>query len=145
MAHPIIAAQDALKAILDARAAWDSVDIRDGGPTEDEDVTSSAFWFNDVTVPQDGWASLGALRRRIRFLIGFTIAIRTYGDDEHATRDQALDLFEDLMLALKANPNLTNTIRQIDDVTGVFGSSPVASQQWGAFFTGQITATSKDY
>lgn len=147
MAHPVIEAQDALKAILAARAAWATVDIRDGGPTEGEDISASAFWFNDVTVPRDGWASLGAQRRRITFLLGFTIAIRTYGDDEHSTRALALDLFEDLMLAIKANPALAipAVIQQVDDVTGTFSSAPVSPTEWGAFFTGSIACTSRHY
>jgi hypothetical protein len=145
MAHPILEAQDALKAVLTARAAWAEVNVRDGGPTEGEDITSDAFWFNDTTVPRDGWASLGAQRRRITFLLGFTIAVRRYGDDERTARANALTYFEDLCLAVKANSNLSGSVRQADDVTGTVGSAPVAPQQWGAWFTGTLSVTSKDY
>jgi hypothetical protein len=145
MAHPILAAQDALKAILVALPAYATVDVRDGGPTEAEDVTMDAFWFNDVTVPGDQWASLGAQRRRINFNIGFTIAVLKYGDDEREARAAALDYFEDFMLAVKANPNLTNTVQQVDDVTGVVGSAPVNPSVWGAWFTGSLSVQSKAY
>lgn len=145
MAHPILLAQDALKTIIAARPAFAAVDVRDGGPTEGEDITSDAFWFNDVTIPADQWASLGAQRRRIRFLIGFTIAVRRYGDDEHTTRAQALTYFEDFMAAMKSNPNLTNTVQMVDDVTGTVGSAPVSPQEWGSWFTGTLSVLSKAY
>jgi hypothetical protein len=143
--HPIIASQDALKAILVARGAWADVIIADGGPTEGEDVRFDMFWFNDVQVPQDGWSSIGGQSRRISFLLGFTIAVRKYGDDEHATRSRALDLFEDFMAAVKANPTLTSTVQQTEDVTGTFASMPIGPAEWGAIFTGSLACQSLRY
>src|SRR3954464_12270633 len=109
MAHPIISSQDALKAILTARGAWADVIVTDGGPTEGEDIRFDMFWFNDVQIPHDGWAFVGGQTRQISFNLGFTIAVRKYGDDEHATRQRGLDLFDDFMSAIKANPTLTST------------------------------------
>lgn len=149
MAHPILEAQDALKAILDARAAWDTVTLRDGGPTEAEDITFDAFWFNDVTNIVQGWASLGAAaggnRRRSTFSLGFTIACRLYGDDERAARARALALFEDFDLAIKANPSLSSTVQMVNEVTGTLGSAPPAPAQWGAWFTGSLAVVSRAY
>jgi hypothetical protein len=145
MAHPIIASQDALKAIVAARTAFADVTVADGGPTEDDDVRYDMFWFNDVTVPQDGWVFIGGATRRISFLLGFTIAVRKYGDDEHATRARALVLFEDFMTAVKLNPTLTGTVQQTGDVTGTFGSMPVGPAEWGAVFTGSIACQSLLY
>ena len=147
MAHPVIEAQDALKAILAARPAFSGVDIRDGGPTEGEDITSSAFWFNDVVIPEDGWAALGASRRRAQFNLGFTLMIRTYGDDERTTRATALDLYEDLQLAVKENPNLgvPASIETTGAVNGTLSTAPISPQEWGSWFTGALPCTSRAY
>jgi hypothetical protein len=145
MAHPIIASQDALKAILTARGAWADVIIADGGPTEGEDVRFDMFWFNDTQIPEDGWAFIGGQQRRITFLLGFTIAVRKYGDDERGTRSRALDLFEDFMSAIKANPTLSSTVQQTGDVTGTFASMPIGPAEWGALFTGSLFCQSNFY
>jgi hypothetical protein len=145
MAHPIQAAQDALKTLVAARTAYADVIVTDGGPTEGEDVRFDMFWFNDVQIPEDGWASLGGQTRRISFLLGFTIAVRKYGDDEHATRARALDLFEDFMATVKANPTLSSTVQQTGDVTGTFGSMPIGPAEWGAIFTGSLFCDSLQY
>jgi hypothetical protein len=144
MAHPIPTAKTALKALLDARPAWDAVDIRDGQPTELEDVTRDMFWFEPTEIPRDAWASLGAHRRRIEFRLGFTIAVLRDGDDERATEDVVWALFEDLMLALKGDPGLGGTVQKIDDVTGRQVNEPVP-QHWQARFTGFIACQSKAY
>lgn len=142
--HPVPGAKTALKAILAARGAWAGVDIRDGQPTEVEDVTRDMFWFEPTEVPQDQWASLGAQRRRITFRLGFTIAVLRDGDNERATEDVAWTLFEDLMAALKANPDLSATIQMVQDVTGRQINEPVP-QHWQARFTGSIQCQSKSY
>jgi hypothetical protein len=145
MAHPIILAQDALKAIVAARPAFAGVDVREGGPTEAEDITMDAFWFNDVQVSDD-WSAISATRpRRVTFQLGFTIAVLRYGDDEREGRAQALVYFEDFLAAIKANPNLTNTVQQVEQVTGTVGSAPVNPSVWGAWFTGALTVISKQY
>jgi hypothetical protein len=151
MSHVILVAQDALKAILDARAAWDNVDIRDGGPTEHEDISGDMFWFNDVAIPEDNWASLGAPsggnRRRLTFNLGFTIMVRTYGDEERVTRAQALALYEDFQAAVKANPALgvPASVQTLGATTGTLSSAPVDPQTWGAWFTGTLAVTSRAY
>jgi hypothetical protein len=145
MAHPILQAQDALKAIVATRPAYASVDVRDGGPTETEDITSDAFWFNDVIV-NDNWSTIGTSNpRRVEFQLGFTIAVLRYGDDEREARAQALAYFEDLLTALKLSPNLTNTVQKVDGVTGTVGSAPVNPSVWGAWFTGTLSVLSKSY
>jgi hypothetical protein len=68
--HPVPASKTALKAILAARGAWTSVDIRDGQPTEQEDVTRDAFWFEATEVPEDAWTA-GGLTRGLTFRLGF--------------------------------------------------------------------------
>jgi hypothetical protein len=144
--HPILAAQAGLKALLEADSAFDTVQVQDGGPTESEDIAPAAFWFERVDIPNDGWSRLGAQSRRITFNLGFTIAVRTYGDDEQSTRQGALDLFEAFMALVKANPNLgRDEIRQVDDFSGAFNSLPVSPQEWGAFVTGSLVVTSRDY
>jgi hypothetical protein len=145
MAHPILEAQDALKAIVTAIPSYSGVDVRDGGPTETEDITGDAFWFNDVVIPQDQWASLGNRDRRVTFLLGFTIAVLRYGDDEREARAQALAYFEAFLTAIKANPTLSTTVQQVDDITGVVGSAPVNPSVWGAWFTGTLEVSSKRY
>jgi hypothetical protein len=147
MAHPILEAQAGLKELLQADPAFASVEVQDGGPTEGEDIAPAAFWFERVDIPLDGWASIGAQRRRITFNLGFTVAVRTYGDDEQSTRQAALDLFEALMVLIKANPTLNRpaAIRQVDDFSGAFNSLPVSPQEWGAFVTGSLVVTSRDY
>jgi hypothetical protein len=145
MAHPIIASQDALKAILTARGAWADVVVADGMPTEDDDVRWDLFWFNDTQIPRDGWAFIGGAMRQISFNLGFTIAVYKSGDDEHAARLRALNLFDDFMAAIKANPTLTSTVQQTFDVTGTFASSPISPAIWGGMFTGTLACTSNFY
>jgi hypothetical protein len=84
--HPVPAAKDALKALLASSPAFASVDIRDGGPTESEDVTTDAFWFRDTEVPEDAWASIGAGRRRVTFRLAFTLAVFAPGITSAAPR-----------------------------------------------------------
>jgi hypothetical protein len=143
--HPVPAAKSALKGILAARPAWASVDIRDGSPTENEDVSSDAFWFEPTEIPADSWASLGAQRRRIQFRLGFVIACLDFGDAERAIEDRMWALYEDLLAAIKANPNLANTVQMVGDITGRQANGPAAPQQWSSAFIGSIGCTSKAY
>jgi hypothetical protein len=142
--HAVPASKTALKAILVARGAWAAVDVRDGQPTEIEDVTRDVFWFNDTEVPEDGWASLGAATRRITFRLGFTIAVIRDGDDERDTEDDIWTLYEDLMAAVKANPTLSQTVQQVQDVSGRQANDPMPNK-WRAVFTGSIECLSKAY
>ena len=142
--HAVPAAKTALKAILDARGAWANVDIRDGQPSEIEDVTRDMFWFNDTEVPEDGWASLGAQTRRITFRLGFTIATIRAGDSERDTEDTVWTLYEDLMAAIKANPTLTQTVQQVEDIAGRQANDPMPAM-WRAQFIGSIGCLSKAY
>ena len=142
--HPVPASKTALKAILAARGAWVNVDIRDGQPTEISDVTRDAFWFNDTEVPEDSWSSLGAQTRRITFRLGFTIAVIREGDDERDTEDDVWTLYEDLMAAIKANPTLTQTIQQVEDINGRQANDPMPLK-WRAAFIGSIGCLSKAY
>ena len=120
MAHPILESQDALKTLLAARGAWAGVDIRDGGPTEGEDIHPTAFWFNGVTSIVGDWAQMAAPnRRRLNYTIGFSIMARVLGDDERATRQVVLDLFDDLELCVKANPALGIPAHRPNDRGGV--------------------------
>lgn len=144
MAHPVPTAKTALKAILAARGAWTGVDIRDGQPSEQEDVTRDAFWFEPTEIPVDGWASLGAQRRRVTFRLGFTIAVLREGDAERSTEDVCWTYYEDLMAAIKANPGLTNTVQMVEDVSGRQINEPVP-QMWRSVFTGSITCLSLAY
>jgi hypothetical protein len=143
--HPVPAAKSALKGILAARPAWASVDIRDGSPTENEDVSSDAFWFEPTEIPADSWASLGAQRRRIQFRLGFVIACLDFGDAERAIEDRMWALYEDLLAAIKVNPNLGNTVQMVGDITGRQANGPAAPQQWASTFTGAIDCISKAY
>jgi hypothetical protein len=142
--HPVPAAKTALKAILSARPAYASVDVLDGQPTEIGDVTRDQFWFEPTEIPSDGWASLGHLRRRITFRLGFTLAIIREGDDERSTEDLLWTLLEDLMAAIKADPSLTNTVQQVEDVTGRQVNEPL-DRMWRAMFVGSITCVSRAY
>jgi hypothetical protein len=117
--------QDALKAILTARTAWADVIVTDGGPTEGEDIRFDMFWFNDVQIPQDGWAFIGGQTRRISFLLGFTIAVRKYGDDEHATRAARTRPVRGLHGRGQGEPDADEHVQQTGDVTGTFASMPV--------------------
>jgi hypothetical protein len=144
MPHPIPSAKTALKGILTARPAWAAVDIRDGQPTELEDISRDMFWFEPTEVPRDGWQWIGGNGRKIEFNLGFTIAILREGDDERDTEDLVWDLFDDLMQALKENPTLSDTVRQVEDVTGRQFNEPVP-QHWQARFTGRINCQSRTY
>lgn len=148
MAHPVPTAKTALKTTLAARAAWAAVDLRDGGPTEAEDVTADAFWF-EPTEFTDSWASLGnptgGNRRRIIFRLGFVIAILRYGDDERTTEDSAWALYDDLKDAIRANPSLGGVVQKIDDITGRQLNAPAAPLQWQSAVVGSISCTSKHY
>jgi hypothetical protein len=141
--HPVPQAKTALKAILAARGAWAAVDIRDGQPTEGEDVTRDAFWFEPTEIPQDAWIA-GGLTRAVTFRLGFTIALIRDSDDERATEDLAWTLFEDLMTALKTDASIGGTVLTVDDVTGRQINQPMPNQ-WRAVFTGAITCRSKFY
>lgn len=145
MAHPVPAAKSALKAILAARTAWAAVDIRDGQWTEAEDVTRDAFWFDRAEIPRDGWNQLGAQSRRVEFQLWFTVAILREGDDERATEDDVWELVEDLMAAVKANYNLTQTIQQVQDVSGRQENAPYSPGLWQGTFRGYIACQSKTY
>jgi len=147
MAHPVLAAKDALRAILDARPAWNYVEFRDAPPTETEDVshTGDAFWWEAVEVPEDGWASLGARGRRLTFRIGFSIVVIETGDDSRTPEEVAWNLYEDLELAIKANPTLNNTVRQVTGLTGRQGNGVYAPSKWQSAFSGAITCLSNDY
>jgi hypothetical protein len=140
--HPVPASKSALKAILAARGAWSAVDIRDGQPTELEDVTRDAFWFEPTEIPEDAWAA-GAMRG-LTFRLGFTIAVIREGDDERTTEDLVWTLFEDLMAALKANSTLTGTIRNVGTVTGRQMNDALPNQ-WRAVFNGSIECQSNFY
>jgi hypothetical protein len=150
MAHPIIVAQDALKALLTARPAFNGVDVRDSAPTEIDDKTFGAFWFDEVTIESEGWGELGnpvgGNRRRSNFTLAFTLATRKYGDDERAARAAVLDLYEDLQATIKANPALgvPAAIQTTGPVTGTLASVPIP-QQWAAQFVGSLDVTSKLY
>jgi hypothetical protein len=66
------------------------------------------------------------------------------GDDEQAAENACWALVEDLMLALKANPDLTGTVRNVGTVTGRQGNDPMPNQSWSAF-TGSIECKSNFY
>jgi hypothetical protein len=142
--HPVPGSKSALKAILAARGAWADVDIRDGQPTEKEDVTRDMFWFNDTDVPEDDWSSIGGSGRRITFRLGFSIAVIRNGDDERTTEDVMWTLYEDLMAALKANSTLTGTVQMVQDITGRQSNDPMP-KAWSAVFVGSIGCFSKAY
>lgn len=142
--HPVPASKSALKAILEARGAWANVDIRDGQPTEKEDVTRDMFWFNDTEVPEDDWSSIGGAGRRITFRLGFSIAVIRNGDDERTTEDVMWTLYEDLMAALKANSTLTGTVQMVQEINGRQSNDPMP-KAWSAVFVGSIGCFSKAY
>lgn len=144
MAHPIPTAKTAIKAALAARPAWSGVDIRDGQPTETEDVERSAFWFEPTETALDNWAWIGGLRRRVEFRLGFTIAVIREGDDERSTEDAMWTLFEDFLAAVKASPTFGDVVQQVEDVAGVQANVPMPDA-WRATFTGSIAITSKPY
>jgi hypothetical protein len=145
MAHPVPTAKSALKTILAARPAWAAVDIRDGQPTEQEDVTQDAFWFESTPVDIDQWASIGAQRRRITFHLSFTIAVIRQGtDDERSVEDVMWTLLDDLMAAVKANYTLGGVVQQVEDLTGTQSNIPIPGM-WRAVFTGSIGCISKAY
>jgi hypothetical protein len=141
--HPIPTAKLALKTILAARPAWTDVDIRDGQPTEPDDVKRSAFWFEPTEIDADSWASLGAQRRRITFRLGFTLAVID-NDSESGAEDAMWTLYEDLLAAIKASPGLSDTIQATSDVAGKQANEPI-STMWRAVFTGTIECLSKAY
>lgn len=141
--HPVPAAKTALKAALDARSAWDAVDMRDGQPSEREDFTRDMFWFEPTEIPQDAWAAGGKIRQ-VTFRLGFTVAVLRAGDDERATEDALWTLVEDLMSALKADPTLGGAVQTVGQVTGRQVNGPDPSN-WQAVFTGQIECDSNFY
>lgn len=143
--HPIPAAKTALQDLLGGRPAWDGVDIRDGQPTEREDVRRDAFWFEPTEIPEDAWDQLGAQKRRVTFLLGFTIAVLRDGDQERATEDVVWTYLEDLMLAIKSDYSLGGAVQQVMDVTGRQVNGAASPRQWASAFTGQITCQSKAY
>lgn len=144
--HPVPAAKDALKAILNARSPlWDTVEVKNGGPTEGEDYDFDAFWFEPTDIPSDSWASLGAQRRRIEFRLGFVISVLRQGDDERDTEDQVWALYEDLLDAIKENPDLTQTVQKVNDIAGRQVNQPLNTTTWQSAFVGSISCTSKAY
>lgn len=145
MPHPVPAAKDALKAILNARPVWATVEVKDGGPTEGEDFAYDAFWFEPTEIPADSWASLGAQRRRIQFRLGFVISVLREGDDERDTEDEVWTLYEDLLAAIKANPDLTQTVQQVNDVQGRQVNQPLNKTTWQSAFVGSIACLSRPY
>jgi hypothetical protein len=141
--HPIPTAKAALKSILAARAAWAAVDIRDGQPTEPDDVARSAFWFEPTQIDGDSWASLGGQRRRITFRLGFTIA--TINNSSESGAENAMwVLYEDLLAAIKASPDFSGSIQTTSDVAGKQMNEPI-STMWRAVFTGTVECLSKAY
>lgn len=145
MAHPIPQAKTALKALIDGRPAWDSVDIRDGQWTEQEDVSRDAFWFDDTEIPEDAWAWLGGQARRIEFRLAFTIVILREGDDERSCEDAMWALLEDLSAALKGDYTLGGTIRQIGNLRGTQRNAPYSAGIWQSAFRGSVDCTSREY
>lgn len=143
--HPVPAAKDALKDILNARPAWATVEVQDGGPTEGEDYAYDAFWFEPTEIPADAWGSLGAQRRRIEFRIGFVISVLREGDDERDTESDMWVLYEDLLAAIKANPDLTGTVQMVGDVQGRQVNQPLNTTTWQSAFVGSVGCTSKQY
>jgi hypothetical protein len=143
MAHPIPTAKSALQALLEARPAWSDVDVRDGQPTETEDVSRQMFWFEPTEIPRDGWAAGGKMRQ-VTFRLGFSIAVLREGDDERDTEDVVWTLFEDLMLAVQADSTLGGAIQSVMDVTGRQMNDPVP-QHWQSRFTGFIDCQSNFY
>jgi len=145
MPHPVPAAKDALKAILNARPAWATIEVMDGGPTEGEDYTYDAFWFEPTEIPSDAWASVGAGSRRIAFRLGFVISVLREGDNERDTEDHVWTLYEDLLAAIKANPTLNGVVLQVGDVQGRQVNGPRSKTVWQAAFIGSIGCTSNSY
>jgi hypothetical protein len=143
MAHPIPTAKSALQALLEARPAWSDVDVRDGQPTETEDVSRQMFWFEPTEI-EDAWSRIGGQGRRVTFRLGFTIAVLREGDDERDTEDVVWTLFEDLVAAIKSDYTLTGSIQQVLDITGRQFNEPVP-QHWQARFTGRIVCQSRTY
>jgi hypothetical protein len=141
--HPVPASKAALKTILAARGAWAAVDIRDGQPTEVEDVSRDAFWYEPTEIPEDAWAAGGSIRG-LTFLLGFTIAVVRDGDDEQTTENAVWVLLEDLTSALKADKTLAGTIRNVGTITGRELNHPMPNQ-WRSTFTGSIECQSNFY
>jgi len=144
MAHPVPAAKDAVKALLEARAEYAAVDVRDGQPTELESVTRDMFWFVETDIPEDAWAGIGAQKRRLTFRLGFTLAVIRDDETERNTEDVIWGYLEALMLALKGDYTLGGVVQQIEDVSGRQSNDPLTSQ-WQSRFDGQITCQSKAY
>jgi hypothetical protein len=142
--HPIPAAKTALKTMLAGRPAWANVDVHDSQPTEFEDFSRDAFWFEPTDLSADSWAWIGGQRRRVSFQLGFTIAVIREGDDDRATEDVVWSYLDDMMVAIKANPSLSGAVQQIDDLSGQQQNEPY-DRMWRALFTGQLACVSKPY
>jgi hypothetical protein len=141
--HAVPASKTALKAILAARGAWAAVDIRDGQASKSAEITRDAFWFEPTEIPEDAWMAGGSMRG-LRFLLGVSITVIREGEDERGTEDACWLLVEDLMAALKANPTLTGTVRNVGAVTGRQGNDPMLNSCWSVF-TGTIECQSNFY
>lgn len=138
MAHPIRAAKDAFLGALAAAPELATVKITRGGPTENEDITENMIFLGDTTFADD-WHMLGKQSRRVEFTLNFTIAVRTYGDDEAATEDQAWAFYDTVLTVLRADPKLGGTIRQFTRINGGQLNQPVAPSQWGAVIQAGVT------
>ena len=145
MAHPVPQAKTALKALIDARPAWDTVDIRDGQWTEQEDITRDVFWFEATEIPEDTWNALGGQQRIIEFRLAFTIVILREGDDERACEDAMWTLLEDLMAAVRGDYRLGGAISQVGDLRGRQENAPYSPGIWQAAFRGSLGCTSNPY
>lgn len=141
--HAVPASKTALKAILVARGAWASVDVRDDPPTENEDVTSSMFWFEPTEIPEDAW-SAGGKMRQVTFRLGFSVEALLSGDDGRTAEDSVWTLVEDLMSALKVDPTLTGTVQTVGTVTGRMANG-AGPGLWQARFTGSVECRSNFY
>lgn len=144
--HPVPAAKTAIKALIDARSAWATCDVRDDPPTEGEDLNkddTGRFWFDATEVPEDAW-SAGGRMRQITFRVGFSIDVLLSGDDGRAAEDVMWGLLEDFMSALKGDPTLGGAIQTVGDVTGR-QSNGAAPGIWQARFTGAVECLSNFY
>lgn len=141
--YPVPAAKLALKAILDARPAWNAVDLRDEQPTEEADVTRDAFWFGDTQIPADAWAA-GGKTRAVTFELGFVLNIIREGDTPRSGEDAMWALLQDLIAAIQADPTLSGSVQAVEDVTGTQANHPHPNA-WRAVFTGSIECRSNFY
>ena len=145
MAHPAPRAKAAILTQLQARPSLSAVRISWGGPTEEEDITEDMIWLGDIEIPEDDWSELGAQRRRMTFNVGFSIAVRRYGDDEQTTEQQAWDYYDEFVAALRTDYTLGGTVQQFAAVPARQINQPAGPQQWGSLISGQVVCTSRAY